>query len=254
MMTTPTKVTREHLGKRIVAADYVVMPDGRTTVCQLTMQNGFTVRGESSCVSVENFNKELGEKYAYEKAFDAAWAFEGYLLAELRHREARGDENRHREEQEKARRDVLLALMDMLMVSDTDALLRRVTALREAHAVVGSFGWALEATRVDNLEDALYRINAWRDAYIPPGSFGWALEQLKAGKRVARKGWNGKGMWLMKIQGSNDIAKLHGYGFGEVLGEPTFADTVIIRTPGHMLVAWNASQQDMLADDWVVVE
>ena len=141
IMTTPTKVTREHLGMRIAAADYVVMPDGRTTVCQLTMQNGFTVRGESSCVSVENFNKELGEKYAYEKAFDAAGAFEGYLLAELRHREARGDENRHREEQEEARRDVLLALMDMLMVSDTDALLRKVTGLREAYTVVGSFGW-----------------------------------------------------------------------------------------------------------------
>ena len=54
-MTAPTKVTREHLGMRIAAADYVVMPDGRTTVCQLTMQNGFTVRGESSCVSAENF-------------------------------------------------------------------------------------------------------------------------------------------------------------------------------------------------------
>ena len=99
-MTTPTKVTKEALQAKIGSIDYVVMPDGRTTVCQLTMQNGFTVRGESSCVSVENFNKELGEKCAYEKAFDAAWAFEGYLLAELRH--------------------------------------------REAHTVVGSFGWALE--------------------------------------------------------------------------------------------------------------
>ena len=85
-MTPPTKVTKEALLAKIAAVDYVVMPDGRTTVCQLTMQNGFTVRGESSCVSVENFNKELGEKYAYEKAFDAAWAFEGYLLTELRHR------------------------------------------------------------------------------------------------------------------------------------------------------------------------
>ena len=140
-MTTPTRVTKEALLAKIAAVDYVVMPDGRTTICQLTMQNGFTVRGESSCVSVENFNKELGEKYAYEKAFDAAGAFEGYLLAELRHREARGDENRHREEQEEARRDVLLALMDMLMVSDTDALLRKVTGLREAYTVVGSFGW-----------------------------------------------------------------------------------------------------------------
>ena len=221
-MTTPTKVTKEALQAKIGSIDYVVMPDGRTTVCQLTMQNGFTVRGESSCVSVENFNKDLGEKYAYEKAFDAAWAFEGYLLAELRHREARGDENRHREEQEKARRDVLLALMDMLMVSDTDALLRRVTDLREAYTVVGSFGWA--------------------------------LARLKAGDRVARVGWNGKGMWLMKIQGSNDIASLHGYGFGEMLGEPAFADTVILRTPANRLVAWTSSQEDMLACDWQVVK
>ena len=220
-MTTPTKVTREHLEKRIASIDYVVMPDGRTTVCQLTMQNGFTVRGESSCVSAENFNKELGEKYAYEKAFDSAWAFEGYLLAELRHREARGDENQYREEQEKVRREVLLELMDMFKVSDVDALLRRARTL---------------------------------SSMVPTGSFGWAIEQLKMGRRVAREGWNGKGMWLMKIQGSNDIAKLHGYGFGEVLGEPTFADTVIIRTPGHMLVAWNASQQDMLSTDWVLVE
>ena len=221
-MTTPTKVTKEALQAKIGSIDYVVMPDGRTTVCQLTMQNGFTVRGESSCVSVENFNKELGEKYAYEKAFDAAWAFEGYLLAELRHREARGDENQHREEQEKARRDFVFEV--------------------------------LTATRVDNLEDALHRINKWRDGYIPTGSFGWALERLKAGDRVARVGWNGKGMWLMKIQGPNDIASLHGYGFGEMLGEPAFADTVILRTPANRLVAWNSSQEDMLATDWVIVE
>ena len=207
-MTTPTKVTREHLGKRIIAADYVVMPDGRTTVCQLTMQNGFTVRGESSCVSVENFNKELGEKYAYEKAFDAAWAFEGYLLAELRHREDRGDENQHRDEQEKARRDVLLALMEMLMVSDTDALLRRVTALREAHTVVGSFGWA--------------------------------LERLNEGSRVARAGWNGKGMWLCYIKPGN--AMCNGFDMQPCIGMKT--------VDSKMQPGWVPSQQDMLALDW----
>ena len=46
-MTPPTRVTKEALLAKIAAADYVVMPDGRTTVCQLTMQNGFTVRGVS---------------------------------------------------------------------------------------------------------------------------------------------------------------------------------------------------------------
>ena len=211
-MTTPTKVTREHLGMRIASADYVVMPDGRTTVCQLTMQNGFTVRGESSCVSAENFNKELGEKYAYEKAFDNAWAFEGYLLAELRHREARGDENQHREEQEKVRRDFVLKV--------------------------------LEATRVDNLEDALHRINAWRDGYIPTGSFGWALERLNEGSRVARAGWNGKGMWLCYIHPGNAMFK--GLAMQPCIGMKT--------VDGKMHPGWAPSQQDMLATDWVLVE
>lgn len=85
-------------------------------------------------------------------------------------------------------------------------------------------------------------------------SFGLAIEALKLGKRVARAGWNGKGMWLFIIQGSNDIAKLNGYGFGELLGEPTFRDAIFMKTVDNQLVAWTASQTDMLADDWVIVE
>lgn len=211
-MTTPTRVTKEALLAKIAAVDYVVMPDGRTTICQLTMQNGFTVRGESSCVSAENFNKELGENYAYENAFDAAWAFEGYLLAESRHREDRGDENQHRDEQEGARRDILLALMDMLMVSDTDALLRRVKALREIHTVVGSFGWA--------------------------------LERLNEGSRVARAGWNGKGMWLCCIKPVN--AMCNGFDMQPCIGMKT--------VDSKMQPGWVPSQQDMLALDWVIVK
>lgn len=211
MMTTPTKVTREHLEKRIASIDYVVMPDGRTTVCQLTMQNGFTVRGESSCVSAENFNKELGEKYAYEKAFDNAWAFEGYLLAELLHREDRGDENQHREEQEKVRREVLLELMDMFKVSDVDALLRSARTL---------------------------------SSMVPPGSFGWALGRLSVGSRVARAGWNGKGMWLCCIDPGNAMFK--GLAMQPCIGLRTAAATM---QPG-----WVPSQQDMMADDWVLVK
>jgi len=210
-MTLPTKVTKEALIAKIANVSYVLMPDGRTTICQLTMQNGFTVRGESSCVSVENFNKELGEKYAYEKAFDNAWAFEGYLLAERRHREDRGDENQHRYEQEKARREVLLELMDMFKVSDVDALLRRARTL---------------------------------SSMVPTGSFGWALERLGAGKHVARKGWNGKGMWLCNIHPGNATHK--GFDMQPCIGMKT-AD-------GKMQPGWLASQADMLAEDWVVVE
>lgn len=81
----PNKVTREALMAKIKKTDFVLMPDGRTTICQLTMQNGFTIRGESACVDIANFNKDDGEMYARDSAIENAWAFEGYLLAERIH-------------------------------------------------------------------------------------------------------------------------------------------------------------------------
>ncbi len=76
------RVTLSQVESRIRQVQYVILPDGRTTICMLTLLNGFTVRGESSCVSVENFNKELGERYSYNKAKDKIWELEAYLLAE----------------------------------------------------------------------------------------------------------------------------------------------------------------------------
>lgn len=84
-------------------------------------------------------------------------------------------------------------------------------------------------------------------------SFGLAVEAMKMGFRVSRAGWNGKGMYLFVIQGSNDIAKLHGYGFGEMLNEPTFRDAIFMLTVDNQLVPWTASQSDVLANDWSTV-
>ena len=52
------------------------------TVCVLTLQNGFTVTGESACVSPANYNAEIGEKIAKDNAMEKIWALEGYLLKE----------------------------------------------------------------------------------------------------------------------------------------------------------------------------
>jgi hypothetical protein len=77
-----TKVTKEDIQAKIAGVEYFIMPDGRTTIAHVTLRNGFTVRGESACVNAVNFNKELGEQYAMEKAVDKIWELEGYLLAE----------------------------------------------------------------------------------------------------------------------------------------------------------------------------
>ena len=50
------------------------------TVCVLTLQNGFTVTGESACASPENYDKVIGEKIAKENAVEKIWMLEGYLL------------------------------------------------------------------------------------------------------------------------------------------------------------------------------
>lgn len=81
----PNKLEMGDILGQVVRTDYVIMPDGRTTICQITLKNGFTVRGESSCVDISNFNKAIGEKIAWENALDKIWQLEGYRLQQRRY-------------------------------------------------------------------------------------------------------------------------------------------------------------------------
>lgn len=63
-----------------------LQPTGTTlTICVIELLNGTYITGESACVSPANFNKELGERIAYENAVQKIWALEGYLLRERLH-------------------------------------------------------------------------------------------------------------------------------------------------------------------------
>lgn len=53
---------------------------GLLTICVLDLANGFTVTGESACASPENYNREIGEKIAFDNARNKIWPLEGYLL------------------------------------------------------------------------------------------------------------------------------------------------------------------------------
>lgn len=83
------KVTSESIEARIKEIDFFRI--GTTiTICNITMVNGFSFRGESACVDPENFDEEIGMRLAHKDAFDKIWAFEGYLLAERRFQEGAG--------------------------------------------------------------------------------------------------------------------------------------------------------------------
>lgn len=84
-MKTAPRVTIEEINAAIVKRDYVVLPDERTTICMLTLDNGFTVRGESSCVSLANFNTQQGEHYAFQDAVHKCWLLLGFRLADRIH-------------------------------------------------------------------------------------------------------------------------------------------------------------------------
>lgn len=80
-------------------------------------------------------------------------------------------------------------------------------------------------------------------------TFSEALNELKSGKRVARSGWNGRGMWLLLIRGwTVDVEHetvLHG-----LLPLPWIG----MKTATMDFVPWLASQTDILAEDWTVTE
>lgn len=75
-------VTPEQLKDHIVGCTYTVLPNGVTTICQLTLANGYTVEGQSACAAPENFNRELGEKYSRVDAERKVWPLLGYALRE----------------------------------------------------------------------------------------------------------------------------------------------------------------------------
>lgn len=65
----------------VIASEYFHVPPGTTlTLCVLTLQNGFTVTGESACASPANFDAELGKRIARDNAKAKIWALEGYAL------------------------------------------------------------------------------------------------------------------------------------------------------------------------------
>ncbi len=77
---TAPRVTPERLDEVITSEDYHVFENSQLTVCCLTLENGFTVTGESACASPENFDAELGKKIARDNAKNKIWVLEGYLL------------------------------------------------------------------------------------------------------------------------------------------------------------------------------
>ena len=132
---------------------------------------------------------------------------------------------------------------------DTIALLEdggwEIVDKREGYKVVYQDGYVSWSPK-EVFEEAYRRTDGM--------SFGLALEAAKLGKRIARWGWNGKGMFLYYVPAaayppSTEVAK---EAFG---GENVpYGAYIAMKTAQDNVVPWLASQTDMLADDWYIVE
>ena len=83
--------------------------------------------------------------------------------------------------------------------------------------------------------------------------FGYALDMLKCGKKVARKGWNGKGMFVYYVPENSYPARteIEKKEFGDMVKyNPYFA----IKNVNGTVSTWGPSVNDCLAEDWEVVE
>ena len=74
------RLTPADIDALIVNETFTIMPSGKAMVCELTLASGFTVRGESACISKTNFDEEIGQKISRENARNKVWELAGYYL------------------------------------------------------------------------------------------------------------------------------------------------------------------------------
>ncbi|QYW02291.1 hypothetical protein PP740_gp051 [Stenotrophomonas phage Philippe] len=142
------KVELSDVEEAIKGETYTVLPDRRTTICQLTLDNGFTVDGHSACVDEANFDQELGQKYSRAEAVKKVWAYLGFRLAD--------------------RMAVLQAAAAPQLVEEGSQTYVGVKAVHAVPMTRGEYntyrGWTIPPD--EDPEEAGYRIEYLTDGYV----------------------------------------------------------------------------------------
>ena len=85
-------------------------------------------------------------------------------------------------------------------------------------------------------------------------NFGQALESLKAGKKVAREGWNGKGMFVFLVPGSTfNVSRLPLLGNYPEGTEINYRPHIDIKNVDGSIATWVPSITDLMAEDWTII-
>ena len=235
MSELPNTVTKERLDELVSQSkvEYAVFGK-KLTVAVITLPNNFKVTGEASCVDAKNFNKELGETYALENAIKKLWELEGYLLAERLHHRAEWLES-----------SVGYGPIKCIAPTDPEHELTE-----DEIATLASGG---------SLCDCCEFVQVGGDRPIEEGDefdFGSAIYLLKIGKKVARKGWNGSGMFVYYVPAAsypverNNLETMGGEFENDMV---PYREYLALKTAQGDVSTWAPSVSDALAEDWQVV-
>lgn len=131
-----------------------------------------------------------------------------------------------------------------------------IHAVPEVHGETGREGYVVRYA--DGYESWSPK-EAFEEAYraCDAMSFGLAIEALKKGHKVARKGWNGKGMFLYYVPAAaypaqrNTLGTMVGFFPDDMV---PYCAYIAMKTAQDNVVPWLASQTDMLSDDWEIVQ
>ena len=219
MLKTAAPSISAEMVERFIDHHETVTMGGKTTVVRAVLKNGFEIVESSSCVSAENYDEKLGEEICMERIRNKIWELLGFLLQTA----VGGVNGEAAAENHCCDEDCERSCCDEEPAADEPAVPKLLPTVFE-------------------------RANRETDGM----SFGLAIEAAKKGKKVARRGWNGKNQYVELAERISYENAAHEVinAQHEAIGNKALA---FVGTSGVQL-GWLASQADMLADDWRIVE
>lgn len=219
MLKTAAPSISAEMVERFIDHHEAVTMGGKTTVVRAVLKNGFVIVESSSCVSAENYDEKLGEEICMKRIRNKVWELLGFLLQTA----VGGVSGEAAAENCCCDEDCERSCCDEEPAADEPAVPKLLPTVFE-------------------------RANREAEGM----SFGLAIEAAKKGKKVARRGWNGKNQYVELAERISYENAAHEVinAKHEAIGNKALA---FVGTSGVQL-GWLASQADMLADDWMIVE
>ena len=266
----PNPITKEFLEAEAQSIKFTHIT-GTLTHCAITVEGGFIFTGESACADPANYDPVIGEKYAYEKAIDSMWLPYGFLL---KHQLMEKERDINRAPKTSTERHVLASIGDIhasagdreLTVSEIEKLVSGKT-LCDCCEFVSTDDCpktlcdCCEFVSTDDCPKTLCdccEFVSTDDCPIKPGDhfdFGSAVYLLEQGKRVARAGWNGAGMYVYYVPAAsypverNNLETMGGQFPGDMVPYRAY---LALKTAQGDIATWTPSCSDALAKDWVL--